>query len=93
MNGAGEPELADSGSRLRTVRLDDVQARREGDTTDEQAALPGCMPLTGRRTRMTMNWLEGMHPQMGASPQLRGAGLGPGGRPDGQADSDAGFAE
>lgn len=25
---------------------------------------------------MTMNWLEGMHPQMGASPQLGGAALG-----------------
>jgi hypothetical protein len=34
---------------LRTVRLDDVQARRDGDATHEHAADPGGMPRTGRK--------------------------------------------
>ncbi len=33
-----------------TVCFDDVQARRDGDATHEQAAHRGCVPLTGRRT-------------------------------------------
>jgi hypothetical protein len=43
-------EPADYKCLLLTVRLEDVQAQRDGDATHEHAADPGRMPLTGRRT-------------------------------------------